>query len=290
MRTAILTFEQYLGKANIGSSRIRGRFIWENWKKAGVDLGECEEYKIGQKYDAIIFQKAYWTEFAKDFKGIKILDICDPDWMDWGARVVEMISYCDAVTCSSPALVEYLSRICPNKPVLYIPDRIDLTTLPTPKIHAGDGLKVVWYGYQHNNPALEGAIPSLIKLGLELIVISDKPLTLINSTFVKKLNLTNYSWNMASAYSDIQRGDIVINPQLSTGRWKYKSNNKTTLAWALGMPVAEDVDDLKRFISAEERNKEAEEKRALVIAEYDVLRSVEEIKNLIIKIQNEKLT
>ena len=66
---AILTFEQFHGRKNLGSSRIRGHWLIDNWD-------EVELFKQGKKYDFVIYQKAYFIEHAKIFKGIKILDLC----------------------------------------------------------------------------------------------------------------------------------------------------------------------------------------------------------------------
>ena len=47
----------------------------------------------------LIFQKVYCTpdyKFPEHFEGIKILDICDPDWVD-GASIVETCNLWTAV-------------------------------------------------------------------------------------------------------------------------------------------------------------------------------------------------
>ena len=74
MKTAFYTFEKFHNRklGSIGSSRIRARWVWEAWP-------EAEEYQIGKYYDVMIFQKVYQIEYAKSLKGIKILDIADPD-------------------------------------------------------------------------------------------------------------------------------------------------------------------------------------------------------------------
>jgi len=65
------------GRKDIGSSRIRGEWLANN-------CGDTEIFIQGKAYDVVIYQKAYWVEHAKLFKGIKILDLCDPDWLHWG--------------------------------------------------------------------------------------------------------------------------------------------------------------------------------------------------------------
>jgi len=91
-RCGLLTFEQWYGKEDMGSSRIRGHWIINNWK-------EAELFKQGEKYDVVIFQKCYWLDYVKAFKGIKILDLCDPDWLDT-VPIIDIIDNVDAITVS----------------------------------------------------------------------------------------------------------------------------------------------------------------------------------------------
>ena len=77
MKIGILTFEQFHGRKDIGSSRIRAKWVINHWP-------EAEEFVFGQKYDVVIYQKAYWLEHAQEFKGLKILDICDADFLHCG--------------------------------------------------------------------------------------------------------------------------------------------------------------------------------------------------------------
>ena len=78
MKVGIVTFEKFHGRKtnSIGSSRIRAYNLVKYWEEASI-------YKHAKKYDVLIFQKAYWIEMAKKFEGIKILDLCDPDFLDW---------------------------------------------------------------------------------------------------------------------------------------------------------------------------------------------------------------
>ncbi|HEX5429873.1 MAG TPA: hypothetical protein VFX17_02205 [Patescibacteria group bacterium] len=287
-KVGILTFESFYGKQNIGSSRIRGHWLAKYWD-------EAEIFKMGRQYDVIIFQKVYWIEYAKKIREhypdtIMILDLCDADFLHWGYRIVQMIGYCDAVTTSTLELAKFIINLT-DKPVWCIADRLDLESfdaLPA-KTHAGNGdAKIAaWFGYSENFPMLDGAIMSLIKLGFkELIVIaSRKQPYQLPATAQGKIQLTNYPWSPETVNADLQRADIVLNPQSKTGRFKYKSNNKTITAWALGLPVAADVDDLKALIPEEARINEAIKRMAEVHEIYDVKQSVEEFKNLIAQIQ-----
>ncbi len=271
MKIGILKFEQFRGQKNLGSSKIRGQWLIDRWDDA-------EEFVQGQKYDAVIYQKAYFVDHAKLFKGIKIFDLCDPDFMHWGYKTKEMLDACDAVTTSTEALAESM-RAFTDKPVVCIPDRINLDEITTKKYHKGDAKWVVWFGYSTNFDMLKPVVAILKHLKLNLMVISDGGFSLGMGN--DKIELKNYPFNWQTAYDDIMEGDIVINPQSTKGRWKYKSNNKTLLSWALGMPVAENVNDLKKFIGEEERRREQVAKYKELREKWDVKYSVEEYKKLI---------
>ncbi|HBX15888.1 MAG: hypothetical protein UV20_C0009G0036 [Candidatus Magasanikbacteria bacterium GW2011_GWA2_42_32] len=272
MKIAFLGFDQWQGKFNIGSSRIRCDWPIKYWQ-------EAERFKQGRYYDVIIFQKAYWIDYAKTYKGIKILDICDPDWMEAGSRVIEMMQYVDAITTSSIELAKAAVHFT-NKPIWFIPDRIDLDSHRDRKEHTGRAKSVVWFGYSHNFPTLHQATKPLIDLGLDLIVISDSPFHPA-ANFVNKIDITNIAWGPNTVNRDILRGDIVINPKLSTGRFKFKSTNKTLTSWALGMPVVENDKELKFFLEEKNRKDEAAKRLVEIKEKWDVKYSVEEYKKLI---------
>ena len=83
-RIGLFTHEQFInaGENSIGSSRIRARWLLPYWPEAQL-------YQMGRKYAVMIFQKAYFMEYLKAYDGIKILDLCDPDWLE-GKKVVEI--------------------------------------------------------------------------------------------------------------------------------------------------------------------------------------------------------
>lgn len=276
----ILTMELYEGrqKNSVGSSRIRGTWLANHWP-------EAELFKIGKVYDTVIFQKAYHLDFMKIFPGVKILDLCDPDWLE-GKPVKEAIELCDAVTCSSEALREFLSKIT-EKPVVFIPDRVDLTAHTERKAHTGRAERVVWFGYHGNHKVLDGALMTLRRMNLGITIISDMPyypqgnVEGIDDEWFAK-NVRNIKYDPETANQEIvDGGDIVINPKIDNGRFKFKSENKTYISWALGMPVAKDSDDIERFMDPEERQKEADLRRKEVEEKYDVRKSVEEFKAVI---------
>lgn len=283
MKIGFLTFEQFHGKRDIGSTRIRCHWPVKYWP-------EAEIHKMGGRYDVIIYQKVYWIEHAKQFNGIKILDLCDPDWFHWGHRVKQMIDLCDAVTTSTMELAKAVTKFT-DKPVWYIPDRLDPEIFDHPKkVHEGPTKVAAWYGYSENFPMLLPALNILVKLGFEeLIVIASKrgPFKM-PSAYEGKIKLTNLPWTPETVNTDLQKADIIINPKGNKARWKYKSNNKSILAWALGLPVAHNEDELKGLMTEEARKKDVAEKTYLVEKSYNVKESVEEYKNLIKEIYDTK--
>lgn len=302
MKVGFKTFQQFHGKQHIGSSRIRAEWVAKYWD-------EAEIFKMGAKYDVVIYQKVYWIEHAKLFKGVKILDICDPDWFHWGMRVKEMIDLCDAVTTSTLELAKAVVKFT-DKPVWYIPDRLDLELFKgQKKVHKGEAKIAAWYGYSENFPMLDGAVPSLVKNKFEeLIVIASRrspyklPPALEAREKVRKLPdgtkevymdaakiaVSNLPWSEATVNGDLLKADIVINPRGTKGRWKFKSNNKTIMSWALGLPVAHSEEEMTLLIPEAARKVEAEIRLKEVKEKYDVKISVQEFKNLIAEIERSR--
>lgn len=271
MKTGIILFEQFHGRENIGSSRIRGHWIAKYWE-------DCEVAITGKKYDQIIYQKVYWPEHAKNFKGKKILDMCDPDWLHWSHRVKEMIEEVDAITTSTEALRIAIQQFT-DKPVYYVADRLDLDVHRERKVHEGRAKLAVWFGYSSNSELVKPLLNILDNYNLDLKIISDKDFNLPNAK-KGKINLINTRWNPETINRELISGDIILNPRSSKGRWRFKSNNKTLSAWSLGMPVADNLTDLKRFLDEDERKKESQLRLKEVKEKWDVRKSVDEYKKI----------
>lgn len=289
MLVGLLTFEKFHRKKldSIGGSRIRMNTLLRYWDSA-------ELFKYGRKYDVVIYQKVYWTDHPKSFKGIKIFDLCDPDYLHWGHMVVEMISYCDAVTVATPELAEDVAHFT-DKPIWVIPDRLDLNAYPYKKEHSGRAKVIGWYGYSQNYAVINesGIIKALVDLNakeggdMEFVVISDN--IYMPPVFAKdKLKVTNYKWTVNTVDKDIQTCDIIVNPKLNSGAWRYKSNNKTIHSWALGVPVATNLKELTRLMDAENRIEEIKIRQQELVANYDIRASVKEYMMLIETITQSK--
>lgn len=266
---ASMEFYDNRKKGSVGSSRIRSNWVTEN------SNGLFEDYKIGEKYDCIVFQKAYWEEMVKSFQGIKIFDICDPDWLDH-RPVIEIIRNCDGVVTSTERLAEQIRQFdIGGVTVKCIPDRLDFKwSQPVKPLHTGRATSVVWFGYGQNAYVLDSCIDGLNRRGLNLTVIADRSYH-SNDYFVP--------YNEETINSEIIKHDIVLLPKGSSSdyRFQFKSNNKTIQSWALGMPVATTGEELDRFLSADERNKERELRLKEVHEKWDISVSVKEYQDFI---------
>lgn len=283
LRTAFLSFEDFHGRKDIGSSRIRAKWLVERWKDAGEDLGDAELFMHGRKYDVIVYQKVYWWQHAEKFNGIKILDICDPDFLHWGYPVKRMIQLCDAITVSTEKLAIAISNFAGDKPVYIIPDCVLDPHLLPKKVHQGPLKKVAWFGYPENFPMLDAAVAALLKRNLELIVVSSKPYAPKTTMGSKRLELTNYPWS-EHWQDDLLRADAVLNPKSDKGRFAYKSDNKTVQSWALGLPVAHIDKDLDAIKTEESRAAEGAYRRKKVEETRDVREAVRMLKEVIAKV------
>lgn len=278
MNVSVLTFRDFHGK-QAGSSKIRGDWLVKYWPGA-------ELYQAGKAYDVEIFNKVYWTERFRTTPALKILDVCDPDWID-SSQVIEAVRMVDAITCPTEDIKNYLVKLT-DTPVKVIPDRLDLELFDKKKVHKGDAKKAVWFGFSHNMGAIQQAIPTLKQFGMKLTIVSDDMRIYLQDLEEKKL-FNFVKWDERTAYDEIMRhGEIALLPDMpldTTGkppyRHQFKSNNRTITAWALGLPVAKTAEDVEFFIPEKNRQQDAAEKWETVKAHFDVRQSVVEYLELI---------
>lgn len=287
MKVRYLLFESYHGKRGVGSSRIRGHSLIKNWPEADI-------YKYGENPDVMIFQKVYMQfdwKFIKNFKGIKILDICDPDWMgNEMQNLKETIDVVDGVTVPTEPLKEFLSQMT-DKPIRVVPDRHEVELAPNLRLHSGRIKKAVWYGYKQNAELLRFAVPSLEAAGIHLTVLSNDDPSAYRwakdgDSYQSLYEFKKYSED--TILTDLANADICLLPEGNRPQDRFKSNNKTTLAWLAGVPVVVDGDELKAMQDPEARNKEAKQKQAMALKQYDVKLSVTDMQSFIEDIRRTK--
>lgn len=279
-KIGFILFENLHNKPNTASSRYQGHWLMKYWP-------EAEVYRYGQKYDAIIFQKAYLPEYMKLYDGVKILSICDPDWIN-GVEIKRISEYIDGIVCPTEEIAKFLRQLT-DKPVKVIPDRIDLNFYKERKIHKGKAKEAVWHGYSQNHYTIKAAKGALYRLGLRLSVISDSSFTLNSDSDSEKIDERYTKWNSDNFGREFIKSDICILPGSTNPLHKYKSNNKTTLAWSLGLPVATNVEELTRFMDESERIKEQKLRYKEVKEKYDVKLSVKEYQEFISELKKEKI-
>jgi hypothetical protein len=277
MNVQYFDFGRYHGKREMqGSTYIRMKQMQKYWP-------ELSPYTYGANPDALIFQKVYITpdyEFPKYFEGIKILDICDPDWME-DQSIVETSRYMDAITCPTEALADFIRQFHSN--VVVIPDRWDVTNLPKPKVHNGKAKTVVWFGYPHNAELLKPAMQKLDELDLNLILISgDDPLI---HRWGKRDYKKYYKYTKHPVgddlYALLQKADFALLPEGNRPQDRFKSNNKTTRANLAGLPVARTAEDVDLYMKPENRRKWFDKNYDNIKKQYDIRRSVAEYQELI---------
>lgn len=282
MRVRFKTFEQFHGKRDIGSTYIRVHQLLKYWHDAGL-------YRYGETPDVLVFQKEFCTQdykFPAHYPGTKILDICDPCWLE-GNLVKETVDAVDAVVCATDNITKFIQQLT-DKPIRTIPDRFDLELVPERIKHEKTAEMVVWFGYRHNAETLKPALRLIKELGLKLIVIAqDDPLVwqwLDTIQDAQEFRYASYSfikYNEDTIYTDLQKADYAILPVGNRPVDHFKSNNKTVKAILAGLPVAKTGDDMRKFMDPKEREAYMERKYDQTREEYDVRKSIEEYKELI---------
>ena len=278
MKGGIWLYSSVHNKPDTASSRIRGTWLMKYWP-------ELEELHYGRKYNFVLFQKVYEVEYAKIFDGIKILDVCDPDYMDKTIHFMEMVETCDVVTVSTPYLQKAIQGWT-KKPVIIIPDRHDLEFFKEKKTHRNKAKEVCWYGYSHNSGSLKSIKDLLVEHNIRISIISEDPITL--SDDIKPVDERWTKWQLETVNKEIVKSDFVVMPGSRDPNSRFKSNNKTVNAWFLKMPVATCVEEFERFLDPVERQKEADEKYKFAVENYDIKISIKEYQDLINKIIKEK--
>lgn len=254
------------------------------WPEAGL-------YKYGENPDALIFQKVYISadyKFPAHFENVKILDICDPDWIQ-GIAIKETVDAMDAVTVPTEALQKFIAQLT-DKPIIIIPDRFDMAKIPKkPKLHTKPAAVVTWFGYSHNAETLRPALPLIRELGLKLRIISnDDPFPHQYPDSIPVEDYTFVKYHESTIYQELAKADFAILPKGFRPGDEYKSNNKTVKAILAGLPVATDKDEVKLFMDASERHKYIQANYDSMKSEYDVRNSVEQYQELIEQLRQAK--
>jgi hypothetical protein len=248
MTTKILFIPCYFDglPRNSGSVRLRAEWVCNHWPGAEV-YDYSQPFAGAQLY---VFQKAYlvertrdWTEAAarwRDQGRCRLaFDLCDPDFLDYEhyRRMSRALPLFDFATVTTEAIAKWVERYLPT---YIIPDRVDMQALGAigRKEDTGstDKPRVVWAGYVHNVSAMDELRGAVEQLGLELTVMArEKPLP------------------FDDFWRAVLEHDVLLNPRLGVAPFSYKSDNKTLIGWALGMPVARNAQELEALCDPEWR-------------------------------------
>lgn len=277
-----LTYSMFHNKdPMVGSDFIRVKQLMKYWP-------EAKFYKYGEFPDVLVFTKvfaAYDYQFPRHFENIKILDICDPMWLE-GLDVAETARVVDAVTCSTQALADFMQQLT-DSPCYFVPDRwdVDPKVLRPPRKHSGKAKTVVWFGYSHNADTLKPALRTINELGLNLLIISNDDPIIHRFDDRPKEEYYRFEKYTEDIGKLLHQADFAILPGDYRPVGKFKSDNKTTKAILAGLPVATDGDQLRRFMDANARKEYMTENYARVKEEYDVRKSMDQMKDIIAKAQ-----
>ena len=253
---------------NSGSERIRCKWI-AHYLNADIYDGSQDL----DLYNVLIYQKTFLSDFIKEIsskyqgKKLQIFDVCDPLWLSRPEEFSLMAKKCDFVTTSTEDLAQSLRGM--GYTAHAIVDRIEPSYFNIKKEHVDKSVWLCWFGYSDRFGEMNNLIPFIDKLQLPLLVIADKPVGY--GRFIK--------WEEQTWIQNIIRGDIVINP-----RREFKTNiytNKSLTAWALGMPVAENEGDIKRFLNIEERIKESQKRLEEVKRDWNISKSAKKLLEVI---------
>lgn len=232
-----------------GSAVLRAKWPVKYWEGAEIyngtqSLAEC---------DLVVFQKAYLSDTSRRLihkcaqlreatgSPLVAFDLCDPDFLQDGylSRILDVIHMFDFATAPTVPMVDWLKTYLPT---YLIPDRLDpeIIKYAKPEIFDTDTPSLVWAGYDGNRGGLlaSGMFTAVQELGLQLTVIGlQKPKPI--HEFIEM----------------ITEFDVLLNPRPNMGKYRYKSNNKTLLAWACNVAVAETIDELNMLTNTENRRK-----------------------------------
>jgi hypothetical protein len=268
----------------VGSDIIRVRQLIKYWDEADL-------YSYGEFPDVLIFQKVYCSpdyQFPKHFENLKILDICDPDWLE-GMNVKETVDAVDAVTMPTKHMQKFVQQMT-DKPVIVIPDRFDIELMPKKiRSHTQPAKNVVWFGYSHNAETIRPALKLLRELKLNLTIISnDDPLLYRFPDSIEPEQYRYIKYDDDKIYQELPKFDFALLPKGVRPVDPFKSNNKTTKAILSGLPVATDKDSVMDFLEAKKRTDWMKKHYNKTKAEYDVRNSVRQYKELIEQLKKDK--
>jgi len=266
MRTLFFPCTLDSHQTHAGSRMIRCEWVARHWTCAKVFDGTQRL----TDYDLFVFQKAYLTAQSERLirqvadlreRGPETrlaFDLCDPDFLSnqHRERLLSVLPLFDFAVAPTEPLVSWLAQYLP---AYLVPDGVDLGAV---NIYRGfvDNAppRVVWMGYRGNSPVLIEIADTMADLGITGDVVAvDKPMPF--DRFVAQM----------AEY------DILLNPRSAQPPYCYKSDNKTLVAWAAGVAVARDGEELKKLLDADYRRQHIVDGREYVVSKGNITQTVE---------------
>lgn len=264
------------------SVRFRAEWVAKYWTKADV-YPDCSIRFVD--YDAYVFQKTYLTDWSR--RVIRLLraqgkllafDLCDADWKQGEThlrRLLTVLPLFDFAVCPTLALKEWLDTYVPAH---VIPDRLDMAEFPESmrrRWKPGESARVIWFGYAHNLGELDHIWPEikpvLDQYDVPLWILSNElPDSWKGRMWGRGREPLWIQWTRAGANAAISYHDIALVPQRSP----YKSDNRSSTAWALGVVPVSTAAELRGMLDDEARLRYVEKQYARVRAAIDVRHSV----------------
>jgi len=234
--------------ANSGSAMIRARWVAKYWE--GAEVYDGTQGLRG--WDLVVFQKAYLSDLARGLihklsslratekKPLIAFDLCDPDFLEPGhrKRILDALPVFDFAVSPTQPLADWLGQYLP---AYVIADRLDPDAFEGNRraIFDNENPLLGWIGYKGNMSALlagdMGGVIQRMELNAEIVGV-DRPKPFED-------------W-----IADVVGFDILLNPRPNVSQYRYKSENKTIIGWALGVPVAETVGELLTLIDPKKRH------------------------------------
>lgn len=256
-----------------GSARIRAEWVCRYWD--GAEVYDGSQRFAG--YDLYVFQKAYLVERTRHWirtvarwrdegRCRLAFDLCDPDFLEpeHERRMLSVLPLFDFAVATTQPIADWLTQWLP---VYVIPDRVDVTATRGIGCNTITGTlkpRLVWAGYERNVAALGELRPVIERMGLPLEIMALR----------RPLSFDEF-WQRVVKY------DVLLNPLPSVPPFSYKSDNKSIIAQALGMPVARTVEDILRLCDPQERRRESIARTSEVEALWDVRLSVDEWRDVL---------
>jgi hypothetical protein len=242
------------GLKGAGSIRVRCEWVADRWDEAEVWDGT--QRLLPGLWDLVVFQKAYLlkrtrrlietvAEWRDDGHCRLAFDLCDPDFLsqEHRERMMKVLGLFDFCVGSTEKLTRWLARW---NVAYHVPDCVDVEAMRSIGTYEPRDVEdpvLVWAGYENNSGALFSMGPTVGRLGWPLEIVAVK----------ESIPFEEYWQRVLRNRNTGEPHDVMLNPRPQTGRFAWKSDNKTQAAWALGMPVARTPEELESFADPEAR-------------------------------------